>query len=451
MEIVKRYARVVFGGLFIAGMTLAVSCSKKGGSDNNNNPPPKPPAGDATHIYLQDTAFKDYLQANICPDAFDKNGRLDINNSEVTGFTGTMTIDSTYKIQSLTGIAYFTKMSKLIIQSSMVDSLSLPTTMAIDTLRLLANADLQYVNVQGCTNMRYIRFYNIPVTSLDLSNLPVLNTISGLSSGRITTLKVDNDGNLQHLLCFGLTTLTTVNTATCPKLQRLFLDYCYGINGLNVAGNTQLKALIVTNATSFKNVDLSANPALTSIQFDESGVDTLDVSHNPALFAVSMTYTPIRNLSFLSNLNLRIAALDGCGFLKTVDLRAQTNFTYYFADYGKISNGGTISDADLLELYPDGTASPTQTDICTIVNSPQRKIEGASMDLFGGLRVPQYLDASALSLSSIKINDACKNNYSLVMARRTGGLVSQPVVTVYAADETTVTCADYNPELEICN
>ncbi len=450
MIAVSRRADRVIGMLFTGAVILAVSCSKSSPSANTNTPP-KPPPADATHIYLQDTAFKNYLQASVCPDAFDKNGRLDITNAEVTGFTGAMTIDSTHKIQSLNGIAYFTKMSKLIIQNSLVDSLSLPTTMAIDTIRLLANADLQYVNVQGCTNMRYIRFYNIPVTSLDLSNLPALNTISGLSSGRLNTLKVDNDGNLQHILCSGLTALPTVNTATCPKLVRLILDYCYAVNGLNLSANTQLKTLIVTNATSFKTVDLSANPAITSVQFDESGVDTLDFSHNPALFNVSMTYTSIRNLSFLSNLNLRVLSLDGCGYLKTIDLRAQTNFTFYIADYSKIGNGGNISDPDVLEMYPDGLASPTPTTLCTVAVTPQRKFEGASIDLFGGLRVPQYLDASALTLTNIKINDACKNNYSLVMARRTAGLVPQPVVTVYAADMTTVTCADYSPELEICN
>src|SRR5579864_1140554 len=139
MIAIRRNADRLFGILFTGVVILAVSCSKSGSSPNNNTP--KPPPADATHIYLRDTAFKDYLQANVCPDAFDKNGRLDINNAEVTGFTGTMTIDSTYKIQSLNGIAYFTKMSKLIIQNSMVDSLSLPTTMAIDTLRLLVNAD----------------------------------------------------------------------------------------------------------------------------------------------------------------------------------------------------------------------------------------------------------------------------------------------------------------------
>jgi hypothetical protein len=61
------------------------------------------------------------------------------------------------------------------------------------------------------------------------------------------------------------------------------------------------------------------------------------------------------------------------------------------------------------------------------------------------------LDVSALSLTNVLINDAVKNNYSLMMARRTGGFVPQPVITVYAADGTTVTCADYSPELETCN
>lgn len=438
-----------FGSWLIALTMLAASCAKKNDAAKTN-PPPPPPSGDATHLVL-DSAFKNYLQANICPDAFDKNGLLDITNAEVTGFTGTMTIDSTHKIQSLAGISHFTKMTKLIIQNSLVDSLSLPTTMAIDTLRLLANPELQYVNVAGCTNMRYIRFYNIPVKTLDFSNLPALNYIAGLTCGRLISMKVDNDANLQHIVCTGLTALPTVNTSTCPNLQRLYLDFCYAVTGLDLSGNANLKMLLVTNAGSFKTVNLSHNPALTMVQFDESGVDSLDFSHNPALFSVSMTYTSIRNLSFISNPGIRNLALDGCNLLQTVDLRAQTSFNFYILDHGKLTNNGNIPDADFRELYPDGYGSPTPSAIYAIADSATRKFEGATMDLFGGLRVPQYLDASGLSLTHVLINEACKNNYSLVMARRTGGFVTPVQVTVYAADMTTITCNDYNPELETCN
>lgn len=442
-------AKILIGGMILAVIALAVSCSKKA----SNNGPSGPPHADATHIYLQDTAFRDYLQANICPDAFDAYGRLDISNSEVTGFTGTMVIDSsTYKIQSLNGITYFNQMKKLIIQNSLVDSLNLPTAMALDTVRLLSDADLQYVNVKGCSSMRYIRFAYIPVTTLDFSNMAALNTISGLSSGRLSSMKVDNDANLQHILCYGLTALTTVNTSTCPNLQRLFLEVCSSINNVDVTNNPHLYALIASYAGTLRKVDLSQNPALTSVSFEQSGLDSVDFSHNPALFCAGLVYmVQLKSVNVSSNPNLHMLSLDGAQFLTSIDLRTQTNFTFYQVDFTKISNNRTISDADLYELYPAGFYSATPSALYSIADSATRVTNGATMNLYGGLRLPQFLDVSGLSLSHILINDAIKNNYSLLMARRTDGFVPQPVVTVYAADRTTITCADYSPELEACN
>jgi hypothetical protein len=452
MKIGNKNAGRLLGGFLTAVIVLAISCSKT--NSPGKNTPPGPPPADATHIYLPDSAFRNYLQAKICPDAFDKNGRLDISNSEVTGFTGTMTIDSsTYKIQSVTGIAYFTSMKKLIIQSSLVDSLNLPTAMAVDTIRLLDNVDMQYVNLKGCSGMRYIRFSNIPVRTMDLSNLPALNTISGIASGRLNSLLVNNDGNLQHILLHADRALSTVNTSTCPNLQRLYLDYCNGITGLDLSNNAKLKILIVTNAGGLQKVDLSHNPAVTQVQFDECGIDSMDFSHNPALFGVSMTYmSALKSINVLSNPHICKLWLDGDNMLTSLDLRAQTNFTFYQADFNKVTNNNTISDADMWELYPDGYfQSPTPGGIFTIADSATRKFEGATMNLYGGLRVPMYLDVSALSLTSILVNDAFKNNYSLLMSRETAGIVPQPVVTVYAADQTTILCHDYSPELETCN
>lgn len=440
---------VLSGLSLIVVMVLAVSCSKNGSS---NNTPSGPKPADATHIYVQDSAFKAYLQAKVCPDAFDADGRLDVTNEEVTGFTGKMQIDSTLKIQSLNGIAYFTKMSKLILQGTSVDSLDLSGNMAVDTIRLIDNLDLQYVNVKGCNNMRYIRFVNIPVKTMDLANLSALNTISGISCSRLTTLKVDNDGNLQHILCSGLSAVATINTSTCPNLQRVYMEYASALTSLGLKNNSNLKALLVTYATSFKTVDLSGNPLLAVVGFDDSGVDSIDYSHNPQLFSIAMPFTPVRNLNLQGNPKVCVLALDGCNYLKTLDLRAQTHADFWFAQYGTLSKNYTISRADLYELYPDGFyASPVQTTICNQYAAPTRKINGDPSDLFGGIRVPQYLDVSGLSLTSIKVNDAIKNNYSFVMARRTNNLVPPPVVTVYAADQTTVLCNDYSPETGKCN
>src|SRR6185436_19333621 len=118
---------------------VAQSCSKKtdpipGGDDNN-------PVETETMKLIPDSMFRVYLKANVCPTAFDKTGKLiDITNSEVKNFMGTMTIDTINCprpfVQSLKGIEYFQKMTKLIVWSSVIDSLSITKTMALDTVRL---------------------------------------------------------------------------------------------------------------------------------------------------------------------------------------------------------------------------------------------------------------------------------------------------------------------------
>jgi hypothetical protein len=105
----------------------------------------------------------------------------------------------------------------------------------------------------------------------------------------------------------------------------------------------------------------------------------------------------------------------------------------------------------MYEVFQNGLASPVQTADCSEYNPASRAgVGGATINLFGGLRLPIYQDAGALSLQQVKVNDAIKDNYSLVMSRRViGGL--PPLVTVYAADKTTILCNDYDPNLYKCN
>src|SRR5688572_1041779 len=182
--------------VLITGLLLQ-SCSKKSGTDD---PKPVDPGTGETETLkiIPDSIFRVYLKANVCPNAFDQSGkRIDITHPEVKNFIGTMKIDtvtcSIPYVSSLKGIEYFTKMKKLIVQLSPIDSLKLTSSMDLDTLRLLNTRDLQYVNISGCTNMRYIRIGDMPATSLDLSNLPELNYVSLISLRRLSELKIDND------------------------------------------------------------------------------------------------------------------------------------------------------------------------------------------------------------------------------------------------------------------
>jgi hypothetical protein len=272
---------------------------------------------------IPDSMFRVYLKANVCPTAFDPTGKLiDITNSEVKNFVGTMNIDTINCprpfVQSLKGIEYFQKMTKLIVWSTEIDSLSITKTMALDTVRLYSNKDLQYVNVSGLTNMRFFKATNMPVVSLDLSNLPALEYATLQFMGRLTNLNIENDGNLRHLMTSSLTGLKTVNTSTNPELRRLFFQYAYTLENLDVKQNRKLRMLITSYCGQLKSIDLSKNDSLRMVNFDDSNIDSVDFSHNPELISVAMMRTPLRNLNFLANPKLILLYLDGCAQLKEV-------------------------------------------------------------------------------------------------------------------------------------
>jgi hypothetical protein len=449
----KIFNMLRFLSALILASCLLVSCSKKSGG---GDPTPVDPAPHETDIlkFIPDSMFRAYLKANVCPNAFDKTGKfIDISNSEVKNFTGVMNIDTFTCprpfVASLKGVEYFSKMKKLIVKNSLVDSLNLTATMGLDTLRIVENRDMQYFALSGCTSMRYIRIVDAPMTSLNLSNLPELDFISLISLKRLNELKTDNDAKLHDIVTSGLSALNTVNVSTNSELRRMFFDFASSMNSLDVTHNTKLRQLLATFCPSLKRVDLSKCDSLLMVQFDQSGIDSIDFSHNPKLFSVAMLFTPIKNLNMNNNPNLKVLWLDGCTQLQTVDVRAQTSFDFYFIDHAKYQG---ISDADMFEMFKDGWSSPVQTPLYSMASPATRAgVNGATINLYGGLRVPQYLDASGLSLTQVKINDACKDNYSLVMARRTFGNMTPVLVTVYAADKTTVVCPDYDPTLFKCN
>ena len=441
----------LFTAAVVVAAMLVQSCSKKGVEPGPN--PGGGPVETETMKLIPDSIFRVYLKANVCPNAFDKTGKLlDITHSEVKNFAGTMTIDtittaSPY-VASLRGIEYFTKMSKLIVSRSHVDSLNLPKTMALDSIKLVINKDLQYVDVSGCTNMRYIRITDIPAVSLDLSYLPALEYVNLVSLKRLNNLNTTNSSNLRHLMTYGLSSMQSVDVSTNTELRRLYFESGTAINKIDVTHNRKLRHLVSSWSGGLKSVDLSQNDSLRSVMFDDSNIDSIDFSHNPNLVSVAMLRTPLRNLDFRANPSLKLLYLDGCYALTTVDLRAQTSFDYYSIDWHKYN---TLGPDEANQYFQDGWVSPVPTATHTVFGQATRKgVNGATADIFGGLRLPIFQDAGAISLTNAYMNELTKDNYSLVMSRRV--LAGPPVrVTTYAQDMTTVVCADYDPLNFKCN
>lgn len=446
-----------FARFFAAAVLIAAlmqSCSKKDALPDSGTGPGTDPVETATLKLVPDSMFRAYLKANVCPNAFDKSGKLiDITHNEVKNFTGAMSID-TFNcprpfVSSLKGVEYFSKMSKLIVRYSALESLSLTTTMELDTLRLLNNRDLQTVALGGCTSMRFIRVTDIPAVSLDLSNLPALNYVNLISLKRLSELRTGNSPNLRHLMTYGLISMKKVDVSANPELRRLYLESCSAINAIDVTHNRKLYGLVATYSGSLKSVDLSKNDSLRFVNFDDSAIDSIDFSHNPKLVSVAMLRTPLRNLDFRTNPKLKLLYLDGCYALKVVDLRAQSSFDYYMIDFSKFYRMG---EDEAYQVFQDGFVSEVPTAQHTIFGQATRVgVNGATTNLFGGLRLPIFQDAGAVSLTNVKVNNATKDNYSLVMSRRVLGSMAPALITVYGSDQSTVLCPDYNPEQFRCN
>ena len=441
----------IFTAVLLVAAVALQGCSKKEVDPGTVNPGP---AETETLKLIPDSMFRLYLKANICPNAFDATGKMiDITHSEVKNFTGTITIDSLTCprpfVSSLKGIEYFSKMKKLVVVNTLVDSLKLAPSNTIDTIKLLVNKDIQYLDLSGCINMRYIRIVDIPVTSLDLSDLPALEYVNLINLARLNHLNTAGSGNLRHLMTVGLTAMQSVDVSTNTELRRLYLEYGYGINSINVTKNRKLYGLVGSFCTNLKSIDLSKNDSLSYLLLDDSDIDTIDFSNNRKLFSVAMMRTPLRNLDFRNNPGLKVLYLDGCTQLQHVDLRAQSSFDYWIPNLGDFAN---LSMDDRNQVLLHGYGSPVETPIYRINAQATRKgVNGATVDLYGGLRLPIYQDAGAISLVEVKAHDGIKDNYSFVMSRRVIGSTPAVKIKVYAADQTTVLCENYDPLLFKCN
>ena len=75
----------------LVAMLILQSCSKK--MDVGPGPGDNTPGETETMKLIPDSMFREYLKANVCPNAFDKTGKfIDITSSEVKNFTGTKKI-----------------------------------------------------------------------------------------------------------------------------------------------------------------------------------------------------------------------------------------------------------------------------------------------------------------------------------------------------------------------
>lgn len=120
---------------------------------------------------------------------------------------------------------------------------------------------------------------------------------------------VEDEGDILGFKSVGRGLLKKVNISHCPALSYLYFENCH-VKSLDVSANPHLKELCCMHGV-FDKLDLSGNPELEklTISFCDN-LKALNLSKNPALRELELTYSGVRRLGLNNRSALRDVVLD---------------------------------------------------------------------------------------------------------------------------------------------
>lgn len=155
-------------------------------------------------------------------------------------------------ISDLTGIEFFTNLTRLIVQSS----------------------NLATINLSTLTNLQYLSCKECQFTSLNVSNLLNLDTLN-CSMNDLTSLDLTNLVNLKYLTC-GYNQISNINFHPSANLIE-FNCQVNNLTSINVNGFTQMTKLVCNN-NNLTSLNLNNLPFLSTLTCSYNQITSLDIS-----------------------------------------------------------------------------------------------------------------------------------------------------------------------------
>lgn len=235
----KRFT-ILFAALVISN--ISYSCFKE-----KNIPPVSNylKVSNVAPIYAEipDANFKAYLKT-IVPLAFTPDNKFISNHPSVVSYNERISVTGEKKINSLSGIEYFTSLTRLDFPGNQLTTLDVSKNTAL-TILICSDNKLTTLDVSK----------NVNLTRLECSN------------NQLTTLDVSKNTNLIWLNCYW-NQLTTLYLGNNEVLERVYCTYNQ-LTTLDVSKNTSLKRLECCN-NKLKTLDISKNTNLLWLSIDTS-------------------------------------------------------------------------------------------------------------------------------------------------------------------------------------
>ena len=195
-----------------------------------------------TSVEINEANFPDAVFRKYVADNFDKDGDGVLSAEEIKAVTEIILftfMDS--GVSDLSGIEYFTSLTKLYCTANNLTSLDLSKNTALTELYCpdnnltsldlskntaltelyCADNNLTSLDLSNNTELEVLSCYNNQITSLDVSNNTALNILE-CSSNRLTSLDVSNNTALKNLWCCE-NQFTSLDVSNCTALTELVL------------------------------------------------------------------------------------------------------------------------------------------------------------------------------------------------------------------------------------
>jgi len=225
------------------------------------------------------------------------NGEIEVSEASVVSRLLITTGISTFNINSLEGIRFFTNLTNFQYNNNygLISNLSLQGMTNLQNVLLFEN-NITNVDLSGCTNLQALEIRDNYTTGLNVdgcynatsivvsgSEVPAIDVhdfvnLQSLIIRGLNSINVRGCRNLSHLQIGGLFTdlnlndCTNINTLQIwgSNLTSLNLENCSRLNSLLCTSSSSLKYLNIKNGVNEASINISLNPNLKFICADES-------------------------------------------------------------------------------------------------------------------------------------------------------------------------------------
>lgn len=320
-------------------------------------------------INIPDAKLKAYLLALFDDDEDGEISILEAENVENVNCSG-------LGIADLTGLECCPNLKYLNFNGNSVVSVDLPNLPKLETIVAYGNP-IERLNVDNDTALTALYLQNVSTNALSGTTFSIdaydqaatlylafagtnYTTLNLTNSAVLTSYDIAENVQLTKLVASSNPLVTSVNFASLTALSYLDVNAC-GLTALNVDTNVELVTFdCSSNALTALNVD--NNVALVTFDCSDNQLSTLRVTNNTLLDKIDCSDNNLANINVRKNTALKTLNVSGNAGITALALGYNTALGYLNA------SGSALTDIDLSSNLLLEALDVSKTDIVSLIN-----------------------------------------------------------------------------------